>query len=147
MQKRYGTIIGLSDHTLNNTTALVSVAMGACIIEKHFTLNRAGGGPDDSFSMEPSDLEALCRDTKIAWNALGNIDYTRKASEQANAQFRRSLYFVKTLFAGEVITADAVRSVRPGYGLSPNYLDSIIGQKVKNTVHYGDPVTFVNIIF
>jgi len=141
MQQRYGGLVGLSDHTLNNTTAVTSVAMGACVIEKHFTLDRDGGGPDDSFSLEPEDLVALCRDTKIAWEAMGNVDYGRKASERGNAQFRRSLYFVKTLAAGETITEDAVRSVRPGYGLAPKYLPDVIGKKVAANVQYGDPVT------
>lgn len=141
MQRRYGGLVGLSDHTLNNTTAVTSVAMGACVIEKHFTLDRNGGGPDDSFSLEPEGLVALCRDTKIAWEAMGNVDYGRKASERGNAQFRRSLYFVKTLATGETITEDAVRSVRPGYGLAPKYLPDVIGKKVGANVQYGDPVT------
>jgi pseudaminic acid synthase len=130
MIRRFGLVTGLSDHTLDNTTAVTSVAMGAAIIEKHFTLDRQGGGPDDSFSLEPAELAALCRDSKTAWAAMGCVDYGRKASEQGNAQFRRSLYFVKDLKAGEVITADAVRSVRPGYGLAPKHLDEIIGKRV-----------------
>lgn len=141
MQARYGTPVGLSDHTLDNTTAIASVAMGACIIEKHFTLDRKGGGPDDSFSLEPADMAALCRDAKTAWRALGAVDYGCKASERANVQFRRSLYFVKPLAAGETITADAVRSVRPGYGLAPKHLPEVIGRRVKTAVQYGDPVT------
>jgi len=141
MQERYGTLIGLSDHTLDNTTAIASVATGACIIEKHFTLNRDGGGPDDSFSLEPGDLAALCRDAKNAWNAMGTVNYGRKASERANVQFRRSLYFVKTLAAGDIITADAVKSVRPGYGLAPKHLPEVIGRGVKAAVKFGDPVT------
>lgn len=141
MQERYGALIGLSDHTLDNTTAIASVAVGACIIEKHFTLDRKGGGPDDSFSLEPADLTALCRDSKIAWKAMGSINYGRKASERANAQFRRSLYFVKPLAAGDTITSDAVRSVRPGYGLAPKYLPEVIGRRVNAAVQYGDPVT------
>ena len=141
MQERYDALVGLSDHTLDNTTAIASVAMGACIIEKHFTLDRNGGGPDDSFSLEPADLVALCRDSKIAWKAIGAVNYGRKASERANAQFRRSLYFVKPLAAGDTITEDAVRSVRPGYGLAPKHLPELIGRRVKAAVQYGDPVT------
>lgn len=141
MQKRYGALVGLSDHTLDNTTAIASVAVGACIIEKHFTLDRKGGGPDDSFSLEPADLAALCRDSKSAWNAMGAVNYGHKASERANVQFRRSLYFVKSLVAGETITEDAVRSVRPGYGLAPKHLPDVIGRRVKVAVQYGDPVT------
>lgn len=127
MIERFGLVTGLSDHTLDNTTAIASVVLGASIIEKHFTLDRNGGGADDSFSLEPADLAALCRDSKTAWRALGQVDYGRKSSEQGNAQFRRSLYFVKDMKAGDVITADCIRSVRPGYGLAPKYLDKLVG--------------------
>ena len=141
MRERYGTVVGLSDHTLDNTTAIASVAMGACIIEKHFTLNRNGGGPDDSFSLEPQDLTHLCRDAKTAWKALGQVNYGCTVSESANIQFRRSLYYVKSLAAGDTITEDAVKSVRPGFGLAPKYLPEIIGRRLKTNVCYGDPVT------
>jgi N-acetylneuraminate synthase len=145
MIERFGLVTGLSDHTLDNTTAIASVVLGASIIEKHFTLDRKGGGPDDSFSLEPADLVALCRDSKTAWRALGQVDYGRKSSEQDNAQFRRSLYFVKDMKAGDVITADCIRSVRPGYGLAPKYLDKIIGIKLNVDVAVNTPVK--NIIF
>jgi len=140
MQDRFGVVTGLSDHTLDNTTAIASVALGACIIEKHFTLNRQGGGPDDSFSLEPDDLHALCKGAKTAWQALGQVDYGRKSSEQGNVQFRRSLYFVKDLLAGAVITADAVRSVRPGFGLAPKHLLEIIGRVVNKPITANTPV-------
>lgn len=142
MQARFGAVIGLSDHTLDNTTALASIALGAAIIEKHFTLDRSGGGPDDSFSLEPNELEALCRDSRTAWDSLGRVDYGRKSSEQGNAQFRRSLYFVKPLKAGEAVTADAVRSVRPGYGLAPKFLDQVIGRVLTRDVDYATPVSW-----
>jgi pseudaminic acid synthase len=141
MISRFDLVAGLSDHTLDNTTAITSVAFGASIIEKHFTLNRNGGGPDDSFSLEPADLVALCRDARTAWEAMGKIDYGRQNSEQGNVKFRRSLYFVKELKSGDVITADAVRSVRPGFGMAPKYLESIIGKYVRRDVSYGEPVT------
>lgn len=134
MMARFGLATGLSDHTLDNTTAIASVVMGASIIEKHFTLDRAGGGPDDSFSLEPAELAALCRDSKTAWACLGQVDYGRKSSEQGNVKFRRSLYFVKDLKAGDTITADAIRSVRPGFGLAPKHLNSLIGQQVSKDV-------------
>jgi N-acetylneuraminate synthase len=134
MISRHGLVTGLSDHTLDNTTAIASVALGASIIEKHFTLDRNGGGPDDSFSLEPAELAALCTGTKTAWAALGKVDYGRKSSEQGNVQFRRSLYFVKDMKAGETITADAVRSVRPGFGLAPKYMDSVVGAKLTRDV-------------
>lgn len=128
---QHGLVTGLSDHTLDNTTAITSVALGASIIEKHFTLDRSGGGPDDSFSLEPIELVALCRDTKTAWQSLGSVDYGRKSSEQGNVQFRRSLYFVRDLKAGDVITADVFRSVRPGFGLEPKKTNYIIGRRLK----------------
>lgn len=140
MIQRFALVTGLSDHTLDNTTAIVSVAMGASIIEKHFTLDRNGGGPDDSFSLEPSEMADLCRDSKTAWEALGIIDYGRKSSEQGNVKFRRSLYFVKDLEAGEVITQDAVRSVRPGFGLPPKKIDDIMGRRVRQSVKKNTPV-------
>ena len=140
MIDRFGLVTGLSDHTLDNTTAIASVVLGASIIEKHFTLDRNGGGPDDSFSLEPEDLAALCRDSKTAWKALGNVDYGRKSSEQGNAQFRRSLYFVEDLEAGAVIRAESVRSVRPGFGLAPKFLDDVIGKRVSRDVCRNTPV-------
>ncbi|XQE65478.1 pseudaminic acid synthase [Pseudomonas sp. P3C3] len=141
MIRRYGLVTGLSDHTLDNTTAIASVALGASVIEKHFTLDRSGGGPDDSFSLEAHELEALCRDSETAWAALGNVDYTRKPSEQGNLMFRRSLYFVRALRAGELITADAVRSVRPGFGLPPKFLDSVIGSRAAHDISENSPVS------
>lgn len=145
MVQRFGLVTGLSDHTLDNTTAVTSVALGVSIIEKHFTLDRRGGGPDDSFSLEPVELDALCRDSKTAWEALGKIDYGRKSSEQGNAKFRRSLYFVKNLKAGDMITPDAVRSVRPGYGAAPKYLDQVIGKQVIGNVECNTPVILANL--
>lgn len=142
MIQRFGLVTGLSDHTLGNTTAITSVALGASIIEKHFTLDRKGGGPDDSFSLEPDDLTELCQDARTAWEALGVVDYGRKPSEEYNVKFRRSLYFVKSLKAGDVITPDAVRSVRPGYGLAPKHLASIIGRRVANDIEANSPTSF-----
>lgn len=146
MINRFGLVTGLSDHTIDNTTAIASVVLGASIIEKHFTLNRNGGGPDDSFSLEPAELTALCRDSKTAWAALGNVDYGRKSSEQGNAKFRRSLYFVKDLKAGDIITADAVRSVRPGFGLAPKLLTEIIGKRVSCDVNKFTPIKLALIL-
>lgn len=140
MIRRFGLVTGLSDHTLDNTTAIVSVAMGAAIIEKHFTLNRRGGGPDDSFSLEPDELAALCRDSKTAWTALGQVDYARKPSEQGNVKFRRSLYFVRDLKEGDVIAEDAVRCVRPGFGMAPRYLQHVLGRKAIRDIRANTPV-------
>jgi N-acetylneuraminate synthase len=141
MIARHGLVTGLSDHTLDNTTAIAGVALGASIIEKHFTLDRNGGGPDDSFSLEPPDLAALCHGARTAWEALGRVDYGQKRSEQGNVQFRRSLYFVKDLAAGTLITGDDVRSVRPGFGLPPKYMDEVVGRKTSRAVKAHTPVT------
>jgi N-acetylneuraminate synthase len=132
----------LSDHTLDNTTALASVALGASIIEKHFTLDRAGGGPDDSFSLEPEGLRELCRNARTAWEAMGTVNYGRKSSEIGSVKFRRSLYFVRSLKAGDQVPADAVRSVRPGFGLEPKHLDAVVGSVLKTDVDYGIAVTW-----
>ena len=146
MTQRFGLVTGLSDHTIDNATAIAAVALGASIIEKHFTLDRNGGGPDDSFSLEPAELMALCQDCKTAWAALGRVDYGRKSSEKGNVKFRRSLYYVKDLKAGDLITADAVRSVRPGYGLPPKYLQYSINKRVNINVTAGMPVSLDHLI-
>lgn len=145
MIQRFGCVTGLSDHTLNNATAFASVALGASIIEKHFTLNRNGGGPDDSFSLEPAELAELCIGARTVWESLGQVDYGRKSSELGNVKFRRSLYFVKNMKAGEAITPDAVRSVRPGFGLAPKHLEEIIGQVLLNDVSANTPVKIEHI--
>jgi N-acetylneuraminate synthase len=142
MIARYGLVTGLSDHTLDNTTAIASVALGASIIEKHFTLDRSSGGPDDSFSLQPVEMAALCQGARTAWAALGKVDYGRKSSEQGNVKFRRSLYFVKDMKAGEIITPDVVRSVRPGYGLAPKYLEEVIGAQLAVDVRQNTSVLF-----
>lgn len=142
MIQRHGLVTGLSDHTLDNTTAITSVALGASIIEKHFTLDRSGGGPDDSFSLEPSELMALCRDSKTAWAALGKIDYGRKSSEQGNVQFRRSLYVVEDIAKGEAITLRNVRSVRPGYGLAPKHLEGVLGKVASVDIKRNTPLSY-----
>ena len=140
MAKRFGCVTGLSDHTLDNTIAIASVALGSCIIEKHFTLDRNGGGPDDSFSLEPEGMKQLCDGALTAWQSLGEADYNRQSSEKANVQFRRSLYFVKDLKAGDIITEDAVRSVRPGYGLAPKHRPQVVGQRLTHDVAKHTPV-------
>jgi pseudaminic acid synthase len=145
MVARFGLVTGLSDHTLDNTTAIASVVLGASIIEKHFTLDRAGGGPDDSFSLEPADLVSLCAGARTAWQAGGTVNYGRKSSEEANVQFRRSLYFVKNLKAGELVGADAVRSVRPGFGVAPKFLERVIGRRLTRDVSANTPVLAIDI--
>ena len=142
MKKRFGLITGLSDHTIDNTTAITSVALGASIIEKHVTLDRNGGGPDDSFSLESEELKQLCVGAKTAWESLGRVDYGRKSSEQANVKFRRSLYFVKDIKKGEIITEDHIKSIRPGYGLSPKHIYKVLGSISTKNIKKGMPVGF-----
>lgn len=140
MTARFKLVVGLSDHTLDNTTAITSIAVGASIIEKHFTLARDGGGVDDSFSLEPKELSELCHSSRTAWSAMGKIDYGLKSSEQGNVKFRRSLYFVNDLNIGDIIQENDIRSVRPGYGLAPKRLNDVIGKKVLIDIKRNTPV-------
>lgn len=142
MARSFNLPVGLSDHTLDNTTAIASVVLGASVIEKHFTLDRNGGGPDDSFSLEPAELKQLCMGAKTAWEALGQVDYGRKSSEQGNAQFRRSLYFVKDMKAGDLIDETCIRSVRPGFGIAPKFYDDVLGKAVVRDIEMNSPVSF-----
>lgn len=142
MQKKFGLVTGLSDHTIDNTTAIASIALGGAIIEKHVTLDRNGGGPDDSFSLEPKGLSELCRGAKTAWESLGKVDYGLKSSEYDNIKFRRSLYCVKDIKKGEVITKDHIKSIRPGYGLAPKHLDKVLSSKATCDISRGTPFLF-----
>ena len=142
MKKKFDLVTGLSDHTIDNTNAITSVALGASIIEKHVTLNRNGGGPDDSFSLESKELRELCLATKTAWIALGKVDYGLKSSEQSSVKFRRSLYFVKDIKKGEVITKDHIRSIRPGYGLAPKLINEIVGKRANQDVCIGTMTSY-----
>lgn len=146
MIERYGLVTGLSDHTIDNTTAIASVALGSSIIEKHFTLNRSGGGPDDSFSLEPLELAALCNGCRTAWSSLGYVNYSRKSSEHANIKFRRSLYFTKDMKKGDVITEQCFKSVRPGFGLQPKRAFEIIGKIVANDVKKNSPILEIDLM-
>jgi len=145
MRQKFDLVTGLSDHTIDNTTAVASVALGASIIEKHVTLNRDGGGPDDSFSLEFKELKDLCVNAKTAWDSLGKVDYGQKSSEQGNIKFRRSLYAVQDIQKGEVFTQDNIRSIRPGFGLSPKYYEQLLGKCAKESVAYGSPLTWSNV--
>ncbi|MBS4083852.1 MAG: pseudaminic acid synthase [Rhizobiales bacterium] len=138
---KYGCVIGLSDHTLGIEVSIAAVALGACVIEKHITLQRADGGPDAAFSLEPDELAALVKGVRTAHAALGRADYGRAASEEGNVAFRRSLYAVKDIAAGETITEENVRSIRPGYGLAPKHLPEILGRKAKRGIPRGTPIS------
>lgn len=140
--KRFDVVIGLSDHTLGTTAATAACALGASIIEKHFILDRSIGGPDASFSITPPELARLVSDCRDAWLAIGTSGYAHKEAEANNTMLRRSLFFVADIAAGEVITPAHVRSIRPGYGLAPKYLPQVIGQKVRDAIARGTPVSW-----
>jgi N-acetylneuraminate synthase len=140
--RNFNVITGLSDHTLGTATSVASVALGACVIEKHFIEDRNDKGPDSSFSLEPSELKTLCEETKIAWESIGEVNYKRKGQEEANAVFRRSIYFSKDMKAGELISNKNIRRIRPGFGLEPKYFNEIMGKKVTADIECGDPVAW-----
>ncbi|MDO6684706.1 MULTISPECIES: pseudaminic acid synthase [unclassified Agarivorans] len=142
MQSRFGLVTGLSDHTIDNTTAITAVALGAAIVEKHVTLDRLGGGPDDSFSIEPKELSQLCQSAGTAWSAMGLVSYSQASSEQQNIQFRRSLYTTKSIKKGDVLSTNNIGSVRPGYGLAPKWLDEVLGSKAKIDIDFATPLSW-----
>jgi N-acetylneuraminate synthase len=133
-------VAGLSDHTLGTAVSIAAVSLGAAVIEKHFTLRRADGGPDSAFSLEPEELKALTEGVRTAWESLGHVNYNRAADEQANLVFRRSLYAVKDIAAGNPLTADNVRAIRPGYGLSPRFLPELLGRRAREHLPRGTPL-------
>lgn len=137
MRELFGCKVGLSDHTLGIGAAVASVALGVSAIEKHFTLSRADGGVDSSFSMEPQEMAQLVRECKAASQAMGNVCYEMQEQEKKSLQFRRSLYIVEDMKKGDVITEKNMRSIRPGLGLSPKYYDVVLGKKVNRNVKRG----------
>lgn len=137
LQERYDLPIGLSDHTMGSEVAIAAVALGAAVVEKHITLARADGGPDAGFSLEPAEFKTLVDGVRIAQRALGHREYGRTQSEAPNLAFRRSLYVVRDIAAGEVFTREHVRSIRPGYGLAPKHLDDVIGKKAASAISRG----------
>ena len=141
-RKRFGKLVGLSDHTLGVQAAVVASALGACVIEKHFTLSRADKGPDSEFSIEPNELNLLCSQTKLAFSALGDGSENRVQSEKQNMQFRRSIYFIKDLPVGHVIEESDIRRIRPGHGLAPMYFDDIVGKTLSKAVERGEPTSW-----
>jgi N-acetylneuraminate synthase len=141
LRVRFSVVTGLSDHTSGISVALAAVALGASIVEKHVTLCRADGGPDAAFSLEPEELETLCRECAAVSQAIGDVAYGPRPSERENLVFRRSLYIVKDVRKGERLTADHVRSIRPGYGLPPRYLKEVIGRMAKTDIPRGTPLS------
>lgn len=140
MREMFKCQVGLSDHTMGVGVSVASVAFGATVIEKHFTLNRADGGVDSTFSMEPSELTQLVTETERAWQAFGQVSYGSTEAEEKSLQFRRSLYIVKDLRAGEILTKENLRAIRPGFGLSPKYLDMVLGKTINSEVVRGTPL-------
>lgn len=137
LREMFSCEVGISDHTMGVGVSVASVALGATVVEKHFTLRRADGGVDSAFSMEPEEMAQLVLETKRAWQALGRVSYGPTEDERKSLQFRRSLYVVKDLKAGDVLTNGSVRAIRPGLGLAPKYLDQVLGRSVNRDVPRG----------
>jgi N-acetylneuraminate synthase len=142
MRELFRCEVGLSDHTIGIGVALASVALGATVIEKHFTLRRAEGGVDAAFSLEPAEMKALVDESQRAWRSLGEVKYGPTEAEKTSLVFRRSLYITRSLKAGEVLSSDNLRSIRPGLGLPPKYYEVILGKPVVRDVKKGTPVTW-----
>ena len=142
MRELFGCDVGLSDHTLGIGVAVASVALGATVIEKHFTLSRADGGVDAAFSLEPGEMAQLVRECRAAALAMGEVRYEMAEQEKKSLQFRRSLYIAEDMRAGDVLTEKNLRRIRPGHGLSPKHYDALLGRQVKCDVKRGTPVSW-----
>ncbi len=142
MRELFDCEVGLSDHTMGIGISVASVALGAAVIEKHFTLNRADGGVDSTFSMEPAEMAQLVVESERAWQALGNVSYGATEAEKKSIVFRRSLYVVQDLKAGDILTKDNVRAIRPGLGLPTKYIDVILGKRVRTNVMRGTALSW-----
>ena len=142
MRELFGCEVGLSDHTMGLGVSVASVALGATVIEKHFTLNRADGGVDSTFSMEPAEMAQLVQETERAWQAMGQISYGATEAEKKSLVFRRSLYIVKDLKTGDMLTAENVRAIRPGLGLATKYFDVVLGKPVNQDIKRGTALSW-----
>ncbi|MDC0430863.1 pseudaminic acid synthase [Candidatus Thioglobus sp.] len=142
LSKRFDVLSGLSDHTMGTTVATTSVALGACLIEKHFTLSRKDKGPDSEFSLEPNELRQLCVDTKTAWQSLGEAGYERKSAEESNVKLRRSIYVIKDIKKGDKLTEENVKRIRPGFGLAPKHWDEVLLSRASCDIACGTPILF-----
>jgi pseudaminic acid synthase len=142
LREMFGCEVGLSDHTMGVGVAVASVALGASVVEKHFTLRRADGGVDSAFSLEPEEMAALVVESRRAWQALGQVSYGPTESEKSSLQYRRSLYVCADMKAGDVLTSEVVRAIRPGLGLPTKYVDVVLGKPVKDDVKKGTPVSW-----
>lgn len=139
LRERFQCEVGLSDHTGGIGAAVASVAFGATLIEKHFTLRRSDGGPDAAFSMEPEEMKSLVAETECAWQSLGQVSYAVSKAEEKSLVFRRSLYVVRDLKEGEPLSADNLRAIRPGYGLPPKFYESLLGRRARQHIKRGTP--------
>lgn len=142
MAKLFDVQVGISDHTMGTGVSVAAVALGATVIEKHFTLSRNDGGVDSAFSMEPDEMTSLVRDSERAWQAMGNITYGPTEKEKASLKFKRSIYAVKDIKVGEKFTKDNIRVIRPGYGLAPKYYESLIGKVSNKNITKGEPLKY-----
>jgi N-acetylneuraminate synthase len=142
MQERWSLPIGFSDHSLTTTAAVVAVAMGACVIEKHLTMHRSDGGPDAAFSLEPDEFAALVRQVRSAEAALGTVRYGPSKHEEASLAFRRSLFVVEPVRAGDKFSDRNVRSIRPGGGLPPKDLQAVVGRRATQDIEAGTPLSW-----
>jgi sialic acid synthase SpsE len=142
MRELFGCEVGLSDHTMGIGAAVASVALGATVIEKHFTLRRADGGVDSAFSVEPDEMRTLVIETERAWNAVGVVRYGGTAAEEKSKVFRRSLYVVKDLKRGDVLNSENVRAIRPGLGLAPKFTEQVLGRSLRVDAPRGTPLTW-----
>lgn len=142
LAQRFNVITGLSDHSLGTIVSVTSVGLGASLIEKHFTLDRSDDGPDAAFSLEPTEFKRLVIETNLAHKAIGTAGYERKPVEVDNIKFRRSIYFIKSLKSGDIITEADIKRIRPGFGLAPKYFNEIIGRTVTTDIEYGTAVTW-----
>jgi pseudaminic acid synthase len=142
MRNRFGVEVGLSDHTMGLAAPLAAVALGATVIEKHFTLSRSDGGVDSTFSLEPEELRALVTETERAWKSLGRVSYGVTEPERKSLQFRRSLYVTADMKKGEVFSRENVRTIRPGFGLPPKHFEDILGRTARRDVRMGTPLSW-----
>lgn len=140
MSGRFNTLVGLSDHTLGISVAVAAVALGACLVEKHLTLDRNLGGPDASFSLEPKEFKSMVRTIREVEEAMGKVDYSLNERTERSRDFARSLFVTEDVEQGEELTSENVRSIRPGYGLAPKHLQSILGMKAKKRIKRGTPL-------
>lgn len=146
MRQLFGCEVGLSDHTMGVGCAVAAVALGACVVEKHFTLSRADGGVDSTFSLEPDEMKSLVVETKRAWQSLGSVSYGASRAEEKSLAFRRSIYIARDVATGEPLTHENLRIVRPGYGLAPRYYDILIGRRATRELKAGMPVDWEHVM-